>query len=427
MLFCNLTIHKRISRLKPISGLLIVFLLSFFNTTNAQQKNLDYFLQQALQNSPLLKETNNNILLNRIDSLRIRATYKPQVNGISNNYYAPVINGWGYDQIITNITNLSEQVNATKTFVGKKNLEIQFNGIQLLNESLSIQGKMTEQDLRRTVVAAYVAAYGSWRQYSFNNEIYSLLSTEDTILKKLTQTSVYRQTDYLTFLVTLQQQHLSITQARQQYQNDYATLNYLCGLIDTSFIPLDSPHIALQQLPEFNNSIFYKKFVTDSLLLKNASQQIDLAYRPKLSITADGGYVSSLAYTPYKNFGFSAALNLIIPIYDGNQRKLQYQRLNILEQTRVGNRDFFTSQYRQEIAQLSQQLQTTSQIINETNEQLKYVRTLLEANRKLLITGDVHIAEYIIAIGNYLTAQNTITENIIKQFQIITQINYWNR
>ena len=106
---------------------------------------------------------------------------------------------------------------------------------------------------------------------------------------------------------------------------------------------------------------------------------------------------------------------------------LQYQRLNILEQTRSNNRDFYTAQYQQQIAQLTQQLQTTNQIINETNEQLKYVHTLMDANKKLLITGDVRIADYIIAISNYLNAQNTITQNIIKQFQLITQINYWNK
>ncbi len=393
----------------------------------AQQKKLDYFLDQAIQNSPLLKEAGNNILLNRIDSLRILATYKPQVNGISNNYYAPIINSYGYDEIITNIRNFSEQISASKTFVGKRNLHIQFNGIQLLNDSISIAGKITEQDLRQTVIAAYIAAYGSWREYNFNNEVYSLLSKEDTILKKLTQASVYRQTDYLTFLVTLQQQHLTITQAKLQYQDDYATLNYLCGLIDTSFTALDSPRIALQQLPEYNTSIFYKKFITDSLLLKNAAQQIDLAYKPKLNLTADGGYVSSLAYLPYKNFGAGVALNLNIPIYDGHQRKLQYQRINILERTRINNRDFYNAQYEQQIAQFTQQLGTINQIINETNEQLKYVHTLIDANAKLLITGDVHIADYIIAISNYLNAQNTITQNIVKQFQIITQMNYRNQ
>ena len=130
---------------------------------------------------------------------------------------------------------------------------------------------------------------------------------------------------------------------------------------------------------------------------------------------------------PYKNFGSSVALNLSIPIYDGHQRKLQYERLNILEQTRIYQRDFYTAQYHQQTAQLAQQLQTINQIINETNEQLKYVHTLMAANQKLLATGDVHIADYIIAINNYLNAQNTITQNIIKQFQIIAQINYWNK
>jgi len=393
----------------------------------AQQKNLDYFLQQGIQNSPLIKEVNNNILLNRIDSLRILASYKVQVNGISNNYYAPTGNGYGYDEIITNVRNLSEQISATKTFVSKRNLRIQFNGITLLSDSISIAGKIAEQDLRRAIVAAYIAAYGSWRQYTFNNEIYNLLSKEDTIFKKLTQSSVYRQTDYLTFLVTLQQQHLTITLAKLQYQNDYAMLNYLCGLVDTTFTPLDSPHIQLQQLPDFSNSIYYKKFVTDSLLLKNATQQIGLSYKPKLSITADGGYVSSLTVAPYKNFGASGSVNLIVPIYDGNQRRLQYQRLSILEQIRASNRNFYTNQYLQQVALLSQQLQTTNQLINETNEQLKYVHGLIDANQKLLITGSVRIADYIIAISNYLNAQNTITQNIIKQFQIITQINYWNR
>ncbi|MBV9963861.1 MAG: TolC family protein [Parafilimonas sp.] len=405
--------------------MVILFVLPAF--AFSQQKNLDYFIEQGIQNSPLIKESNNAVFLNRIDSLRILAAYRPQVNGVSNNYYAPVIHGYGYDEIITNIRNFNEQISATKTFVGKRNLQIQFNGIQLLNDSISIAGKITEQDLRRTITAAYVAAYGSWRQLKFNNEIYNLLSSEDTILKKLTQASVYRQTDYLTFLVTLQQQHLTKTEAKQQYQNDYATLNYLCGLVDTSFTPLDSPHIELQQLPDYNNSIFYKKFTTDSLLLKNASQQIALAYKPKLSVTADAGYVSSLTFTPYKNFGLSAAVNLTIPIYDGNQRRLQYQRLNILEQTRVSNKDFYTNQYHQQVAQLSQQLQTTNQIISETNEQLKYVHTLIDANRKLLITGDVRIADYIIAISNFLNSENTITQNVIKQFQIITQINYWNK
>jgi S1-C subfamily serine protease len=44
-----------------------------------------------------------------------------------------------------------------------------------------------------------------------------------------------------------------------------------------------------------------------------------------------------------------------------------------------------------------------------------------------LVTGDVRIADYIIAIGNYLNAKNIITQNTINKLQIINQVNYWNR
>lgn len=393
----------------------------------AQSKSIDDYINAGLQNSPLLKEISNNILLNHIDSLRILAIYKPQVNGVSYNYAAPVVHGFGYDGAISNVYNVAEQVSATQLLVSKRNLRIQFNGIQLLNDSLTIAGKISEQDLKRTITAAYIAAYGSWRQYSFNKEVYDLLSAEDTILKRLTQVSVYRQTDYLTFLVTLQQQHLLITQAKTQYQSDFATLNYLSGLFDTTLQPLDSPRIEIAQLPEMNASIFYQKFTVDSLLLRNAGQQIDLAYRPRVTLGADAGYVSSFQYTPLKNWGASASVNVIVPIYDGRQRRLSHKRLDILENTRQNYRDFFATQYNQQIAQLTQQLNNTKMLIAETSNQLKYVRALIVANSKLLATGDVRIADYVIAINNFLNAQNVVIQNTVNQFQIITQINYWNR
>jgi hypothetical protein len=43
---------------------------------NAQSKNtLSYFLETAKTNSPVLNDFNNQVLSNRIDSLKLRATY----------------------------------------------------------------------------------------------------------------------------------------------------------------------------------------------------------------------------------------------------------------------------------------------------------------------------------------------------------------
>src|SRR3954453_1661713 len=423
-LFCCWSPDKQFRLAKFI----LFFLFStVISSARSQQKSLDYFVNAALQNSPLLKDYNNLVRINAIDSARLIAGYKPQVNGKSINLYAPVVNGWGYDEAITNIGNFSELITLDKQVINKRVLQNQIDILHLQNDSLHVVGKISEQDLKKAITAQYIAAYGSWQQYLFNKQTYDLLTNEDIVLKKLTQASVYRQTDYLVFLITVQQQKLAITQARIQFQNDYATLNYLSGLFDTSLTELSVPSLQLAYTPEIENSVYYQKFTVDSLILKANDVQIDLNYKPKVSLYADAGYVSSLQYLPYKNFGASAGVNLAVPIYDGRQRKMQHNKFSIAEQTRQNYRDYFKTQYSQQIAQLTQQLNTAQELINQTNDQIKFTEGLMEANRRLLPTGDVKISDFVIAINNYLNAKNIITQNTIIRLQIINQINYWNR
>ncbi len=110
-----------------------------------------------------------------------------------------------------------------------------------------------------------------------------------------------------------------------------------------------------------------------------------------------------------------------------HQRRMQYSKLDIAERTRLGYKDFFTRQYNQQIAQLSQQLKATEDLIGQINDQVHYSQTLIEVNGKLLETGDAKIADYILALNNYLNAKNLLTQNNITRLQIINQINYWNR
>ncbi len=401
--------------------------LALTTILHAQDRTLDYYINYGLQNSPLLKEYANQVQSNRIDSARIAAEYRPLVNGISTNSYAPVINGYGYDGAITNYANFSELVSASQQLVSKANLRNQFGSLRLQSDSIRVLSRISEQDLKKTITAQFITAYGSWEQYVFNTDVYNLLSSEDTILKKLTESTVYRQTDYLTFLVALQQQKLSVMKARNQFQNDFATLNYESGLFDTAFTPLADPALTLDNIIEPENTVFYEKFRVDSLLLRNSDAQIEFSYKPKVNLYADAGYVSSFTYQAYKNFGTSFGINLSVPIYDGKQKKMLHTKVAIQEQTRQNYRDYFKTQYDQQIAQLAQQLQLTEGLITETTGQLKYVESLIQANRKLLSTGDARIADYIIAINNYLNAKNIILQNTISKLQIITQINYWNK
>ena len=393
----------------------------------APATGLDFYVGQALQNSPLLKDLHNQVLSGEVDSQLIKASYLPQVVGSSTNIYAPTIHGYGYDQAISNGGNFTTVAAVTKTLVGKQHLDAQYETIRLQNQGLGNTAKVSEQDLKKSVTAQYITAFGDLQQLKFNREIYALLQREERLLKDLTDKNVYRQTDYLTFLVTLKQEGLLLQQLDIQYRNDHSTLNYLCGINDTSATILEDPGIQLHTLPDIGSSVFFRQYGLDSLKLRNSRALIDFGYKPKASLYADGGYSSSLMYEPYKNFGVSVGFMVTMPIYDGHQRKMQYSKLDIAERTRNGYKDFFTRQYNQQIAQLTQQLKATEALIGQIDEQVRYSQTLIEVNGKLLGTGDARIADYVIALGNYLNAKNLLTQNNITRLQIINQINYWSR
>lgn len=408
---------------------ILVIGLIFLSGKNslAQKNTLDFYLQEAIQNSPLLKDYQSQMESNAIDSERIRAQYKPQVSGSSINSYAPVINGFGYDNAITNGGQLSGIVNVNQTLVSRGNLSAQYKNIQLQNQGIANTARISMQDLKRTITNQYLTAFGTLQELNMAKEIHELLQKEVGILKTLTEKNVYRQTDYLTLLVTVQQQDLSLRQLDIQYYNDFATLNYLAGIVDTAAVNLDEPSFTINPLPGPDHSVFFQKYTIDSLILVHNRTLLDYSYKPKVNLYANGGYLSSLIYQGYKNFGTSVGFDITVPIYDGKQKKMQYRKLDISERARSGYKNFYTNQYYQQINQLKQQLQQTESLIGDIDNQIKYSNGLIEVNTKLLETGDAKIADLIIALNNYLNAKNLLTQNKVSRLQIINQINYWNR
>ena len=409
---------------KKFIGLL--FLLSFLQGLHAQTNDLSYYINRSLENSPLLKDYQNQTVINQIDSLILRATYKPQVNFSANGVYPPIVKGYGYDEVITNRGNYSALLTVSQTIVGQGNLKTQLRAYTLENQSVQNAKKISEQDLKLAVTTQYLMAYSILQEISFNEEITNLMEKEDVLLKTLTGKTVYKQTDYLNFHVTLQQQQLSVSQLKADYQNNIALLNYLCGIADTSFVRLEKPDITLQSPLLFENTLQYYNYQIDSLKIQNSDALIDYAYRPKLDVFADAGFNSTLTYQPYKNLGASIGLSLAIPIYDGGQRQKQHNKMKASELTRKNYQDFSRQQYQQQLKQLYQQLKQAESIINQAQIVVKSTQTLREAYEKLLQTGDAGITDYILSINNYLNARNVVTQQINTKLQIINQINYWN-
>lgn len=412
------------------SALLLFLICGSILTATAQlvrqdTKDIGFFLDQGIRSSPLAKDANNQLLMNKIDSARLKAGYKPQVNASSTGLYAPVIKGYGYDEALTNSHTLDALLTVSYGVIGNAQKNNQLRAIGLQRDSIQYTSKLSALDLKKTITDQYITAYASQLQAIFNRELINLLKTEEGLLKQLTRSNIYKQTEYLTFLVTYQQQELQLKQAELQFKTDYAMLNYLAGIHDTVTYTLREP--ILTDDGHVSRSFFNRRFELDSLKILNARQSIDFNYRPKASIYVNGGYNSSFVLQPYRNFGTSAGFTISMPIYDGHQRKMQDQKFKLQAQTSSYYREFFLLQQGQQVDMLRQQIRETNGLFKQISEQIKFTKTLIEADSKLLRTGDIKIADFVIAINNYMAAQNLFRQTNISRLKLINQLNYWNR
>jgi len=137
--------------------------------------------------------------------------------------------------------------------------------------------------------------------------------------------------------------------------------------------------------------------------------------------TQDAVRADQRHFDPFSRFKFDNER------HDGGQRKMLHKKIQLEEETRQYYKFFYTAQYQQQIAQLKQQINETDKLFGQINEQIKFDETLIKVDSQLLQTGDLKIADLILAINNYLTVRNLKTQTIINKLQLINQLNYWNR
>ena len=427
-MLCQQTILIFILNFTEVSTMLrknfIILFLFLASGICVNAQSLDFYIQKGLENSPLLKDFSNQLLSGKLDSLLTQASYKPQVNQVSQAMYAPTAKNFGYDAAIINGANYSAVVNVVQPLFNKKIKDNQFRDISLANKAIEAETRITETDLKQGITSQFLTAYADYAQIQFNQSTFDLLKNEQVLLKSLADQGIYAQTDLMNLSISLTAQKIAIRQAFIQYRNSLAILNFICGISDTSTVILTKPELTIRNQFNINNSPAMLKFKIDSLKNVNSKQLIDLNYRPQLSAFADAGFMAILPQNIPHNFGTSFGLNFSIPIYDGKQRKLQYEKTSLVENSRLDYQTFYTSQYKQQINQLTEQLKLTDELILSIRSQLAEQEKLIALYKIEIEKGLVRFTDFLNIVNNYTQTKNNLTVSEMNRLQIINQMNY---
>ena len=338
--------------------------------------------------------------------------------------YAPVIHDWGYSEVITNGGNFISTVNVSQNIFNKKTFESQYSKIGLQNQAISNSIRISERDLAKTITDQYLNACEVSIQIGFAQSLLKSSKDEEVLLKQMVENGVYRQTDYLTFLVDLQSLELSIIDLQTRYRTLFSALCLLCGVSDTGNVELSLPELHVT-VPQTRESPFFYQFRIDSLRLQNEKIMIDRSYKPVINWMSDAGIVNNDPALIYKNLGLSIGMSMTLPVYDGNQRKLNYRKLQISEDTRKGYETFFRKQYDRQLLLLNDELKRTREIVPRLKQQYALAESIVRQDRQLLNMGGISVTDFVIAVKNLVIIKQNLNENEIKILRIINEINYW--
>ena len=403
---------------------LIIFLSGLTLVAYNQTRNLDFYLTQAIQNSPLLNDYRNQISSALADSLIIRAAKKPLIEAKSQLLYSPFYHNFGYDDVITDGGNYSAVMGVSQKVFNRRELNNKFEAIALQKQSVNNSSQITITELVKIIIDQYLTTFSGYTDFLFNKNFLELLAKENEIVKQFVKNGIAKQTDYLSLLVETQSQEILVNQLKSQYWKDLMLLSQLCGLNDSIWYELTEPKLEIKGTPDIAKSPSYIKYKIDSIRIENEKMAINIRYKPKVNWFADAGFLTSNPWNFYKHFGYSAGLSLNIPVYDGKQRGIEKQKLELNENSRKAYENTYYKQYFQQIQQLNLELKALNELSAQIETQLKTSEQLVNTLKEQLEAGIIQMTDYINAIKNFKTTSRNINLINIQKKQVINELNF---
>jgi outer membrane protein TolC len=315
-------------------------------------------------------------------------------------------------------------MSVSKQIFNRKTVEANLLKTGIQGRSLANTIRITEKDLKKAITTSYIDAWSAFSDISVSMELISFAKEQGNILKSLTESGIYKQTDYLAFMIDLQGQELQLREQKMNFRKQVSDLYLLCGIKDTAAFSPVRPELDDVSFSKEKNNPFLMRFFIDSLRISNEHLLIDRNYKPAVGWFSDAGLINNDPKVIYQNFGLSIGLNLTMPVYDGNQRKLNHKKLKTEEAVRSGYAVAYKREYDQQVQQLTFELKQTRELLPAVRSQVSNAEMLVNQEKELVGRGSGSVTDYLIAVKNYLSVRKSINQYEARILQIQNEINY---
>lgn len=418
----------------------LFFVASLFS--KAQTRDLNYFLEQAKSNSPLINQKLNDNKIVALDVKQVRSILsRPEIIVEAGVLFAPIVSHdnstnqfeWasngatdytGYDLAVTDGGQYQAMVSLKQPlFTGGsyKRMAAKADVMSQINEN---DIALTVHEIEQLVGYQYILCLKSKLQTENTQELLDELNNRVLIMQKLVENAIYKQTDLMLIQIEVRNYEFELKTFQAEYHNNLFDLNLLCGISDTTLVGIQDIHLQLNtETP--SQSQFLNAYKLDSMNISAEQSIFGIKYLPQVSLFANAGM--NAVYLPaFNRLGFSTGLTFSWNIFDGNQRKIVNEKSSVGIETIEFEKTKFLTQRDINKNKILNQISSLSQRITISEEQVSQYSQLLEVYKKELAHGDISVIDFRnIMRDKVAKMQQSIMLKMEEQL-LINSYNYWN-
>lgn len=425
--------------MKYLATLFLVLTLAF---QSLYAQDLEFYIEQAKLNSPLIQDNKNQSEAARLETERLKAFYtKSQISLTGSYLFAPIIsrdngqskldlnpgsteNYSGYDLAASNggvyqgLLNISQPMfNSVRYETASAQVLI---GAQINQNNI----RLSAHDLEKFITDQYILCLQDHKQTEYLSNLIKIITEQRNMVSKLVENGIAKQSDLSLLNIEQKTQQTALNTFRATYRRDLMDLRVLCGISDTTYQVLND--IDLSPRENVAISMWTERYKLDSLNLVAAQKVFELKYKPLVSLFANTGLNAVYAPTIPNRIGLSAGINFTMNLTDGKQRDITQQRTAVLMKTTQLYKNFFYNQNNVRKNRILTELKSIGERLTLTEDQLKEYQKLLEFYKQELSRGQISVINYITTLKNMaITQRDFVILNTNKEL-LINLYNYWN-